>query len=68
MTLRKFIHDKKWKDSAEADVSPLCTDNYCPTPSSDLPSLTPTNHSDQSPQLSALVANCQSVVAKKASF
>ena len=49
-------------------MSPLCTDNYCPTPSSDLPSLTTTNHSDKSPQLSALVVNCQSLVAKKASF
>ena len=49
-------------------MSSLCTDNYYPTPSSDLPSPAPSNHSNQSPQLSALVVNCQSLVAKKASF
>ena len=49
-------------------MSSLGTDNYYPTPSSDLPSPAPSNHSNQSPQLSALVVNCQSLVAKKAPF
>jgi len=62
------MHDKKRKDSAEVDMSHLCTDNDCPTPLNDLPSLTPANHSAQSLQLSALVINCQSLVAKRASF
>ena len=59
---------KKRQDSAEANMSSLCTDNYYPTPSSDSPSPAPSNHSNQSLQLSALVVNCQSLAAKKASF
>ena len=65
---RECLHDKKCQDSAEANMSSLCTDNYYPTPSSDLPSPAHSNYSNQSPQLSALVVNCQSLVAKKASF
>ena len=56
----KYVHDKKWENSAEANVSPLCTDNSYPTPLSDSPFSNCINYTDQSPQLSALVVNCQS--------
>ena len=65
---RKCVHDKKRKNSAEADVSPPCTDNLSCNTLQNLPSPISTNCFDESPQLSALVVNCQSLVAKKASF
>ena len=59
---------KKQKNSAEADLSPPCTDNLSFNTPQNLSLQFLQNCFDESPQLSALVVKCQFLVAKKASL